>query len=359
MSIANISDIVDSSDDKSIGILEFIIKDKNGQVVDHIIEKNVIKIFAKEMLSHRIPGSEKWDPDANGGVGGWVSSEVDSNDDYAVRYILLGASYDSDGTPLGTNDTRFYTQDAVTGQYIPIRLDPSADYDGGLINGIPISEPDIPLKRIESISFNSSYQPTGSPLLDNTVRAINNILVVETTITTDEYNGFTGTSNDFFTLTEVALAGGRKFDSISQCNLPPKDLFLQGVNSTTGTDGYETAVAAIANGTNIVSIDPVEPSSSVALFNEGDQIKIVNRDDTQDSYTTLNQVNSHYLITGTTGGRDLTLDRVPVDSDGNALTGNIGVFKDTLKIFSHRILSTPFSKSESFEIIIRWNIIFS
>lgn len=359
MSQVNNSEMYSMNNNKgAMGIIEFIVRDKNGTIIDHIVEKNVIKIFAKEMLAHRLPSSEKWDPDADGGAGAWVASDIDLNDDYSARYILLGASFDENGTPLGTNDARFYTQDPVTGQFVPIRLDPSADYDGGLINAIPIAEPDRPLKRIENIEFNSSYQPTGSPLVDDTVRAINNVLVVESVITTEEYNGFSGTDNDFFTVTEVALAGGRKFDNVSQCGLVPRDLFLQGID-TGGTETFEISIAAVANGTNVISIDSGEPNSAVSLFKKGDQIKIVNRGGTQDSYTTLGQINSHYLITDTSGGRDLVLDRVPVDSNGSAISGNIGIFRDTLKLFSHRILSTPIQKSSSFEITVRWSIIFN
>lgn len=350
-----------SPDEKkgAVGILEFIIKDRNGVEIDRIIEKNIVKIFAKEMLSHRLPGSEIWDPAADGGSGAWVSSDVDPEDEFAARYILFGASFDDDGSPLGSEDTRYYVQDPVTGQFTPIRLSPSATNDGGLINAIPLTEPDKPLKRVERISFNNTYQPTGSPLVDGDVRAMNNILVVETTLETDEYNGFSGTSGDFFTITEVALAGGRRLENIGQCGLVPKDLFLEGVLGGTTSGDCETSVAAIANGTNIVSIDPSEPSSSVALFKTGDQIKLVNRGGTQEDHTTLNQINPYYLITGTSGGRDLELDRVPVDTNGAAITGNVGVFRDTLKIFSQRILSTPVQKSESFEIVVRWTIIFN
>jgi len=352
-------------DDKhgTVGIIEFIIKDRNGRVVDHIVEKNVIKVFAKEMLSHRLPSSEVWDPEANGGSGGWVDTNIDPDEEYAARYILFGASFDDNGTALGTDDTRFYQQDAVTGQFVPVRLTPAATNDGGLINAIPIAEPDSPLKRIESISFNNTYQPTGSPLVDGDVRAINNIVIFETVVNTDEYNGFSNTASDFFTITEVALAGGRKFDScVGSCGLVPRDLFLQGVDNTTGGTSpaeYEISVSAIANGTNIISIDSGEPASSVALFKQGDQIKIVNRGGTQDDHTTLDQINPHYLVVGTSGGRDLELDRVPVDSDGAALVGDIGVFRDTLKLFSHRILSTPVQKSSSFEITTRWTVVFN
>lgn len=349
--------------DGTVGIIEFLIKDDKGRIVDHIVERNVIKIFAKEMLSHRLPSSEIWDPSANGGSGGWVASGIDPDEEYAVRYILFGATFDDSGTALGTDDTRFYQQDVVTGQFVPIRLTPSALNNGGLINAIPIADPDRPLKRIENVSFNNTYQPTGSPLVDEDVRALNNVVIFETVMNTDEYNGFSNTASDFFTISEVALAGGRKFDSsVGSCGLVPRDLFLQGVELATGSvtsTEYEVSVAGIANGTNIVSIDSSEPASSVSLFKKGDQIKIINRGGTQDDHDDINQINPYYLVVGTSGGRDLELDRVPVDSNGAALVGDIGIFRDTLKLFSHRILSTPVSKSSSFEITARWTIVFN
>jgi hypothetical protein len=70
------------------GIIEFIIKDKNGNVVDHHIEKNVIKIFAKEMLAHRLPSSEVWDPEANGGAGDWVANGIDPTEEFAARSMI-------------------------------------------------------------------------------------------------------------------------------------------------------------------------------------------------------------------------------------------------------------------------------
>lgn len=345
----------------SLGIVEFIIKDKNGRVLDHKVEKNIIKIFAKEMLAHRLPSTKVWNPDANGGLGAWVSSDIDLEEEFSARYIMFGASYDDNGLPLGTNDPRYYTIDTATGQYIPIRLNPSADYDGGLINAIPISEPTRPLKRVEKISFKSTYQPSGSPLLDENVRAINNIVSLETTLRLSEYNGFGVSGGDFFTITEVALVGGRLFDAVPNCDCNPVNLFLQGLStgSSGGTGGSEIAINAVANGTNVVTIDLNEPTAVVSLFNVGDQIKIVNKGGTQTDHNTLNQINSNYLVTGFTGGRDIQLDRVPTDSGGSPLVGEIGVFRNTMKIFSHRVLSNPIRKSDIFEIVVRWNIIFN
>jgi hypothetical protein len=341
----------------SLGIVEFIIKDKNGNILDHRIEKNIIKIFAKEMLAHRLPSSKVWNPEANGGLGAWAESGIDTNEEFSARYIMFGASFDENGNQLGTNDPRYYTLDTATGQYIPVRLNPSADFDGGLINAIPISEPTRPLKRVEKISFKSTYQPSGSPLIDANVRAINNIVSLETTLRLSEYNGFELTSGDFFTITEVALVGGRLFDAVPNCDCNPINMFLQGLPAVTA--GAEVAVNAIANGTNVITIDGAEPTAAIELFKTGDQVKLVNQGGTQTDHTTLGQVNSNYLVTSFIGGRDIQLDRVPTDSNGSPLIGNIGVFRNTMKIFSHRILSYPIRKSDIFEIVVRWNIVYN
>ena len=75
-------------------------------------------------------------------------------------------------------------------------------------------------------------------------------------------------------------------------------------------------------------------------------------------YLILNQLNPYYLvISKAVGGRDITLDRVPVDVDNAPIAGDIGVLRDGFRIFSHRILKTPVKKSEDFEITVRWRII--
>lgn len=120
------------------GEVEFIIKDKHGRVLDHIRQPNIVKIFAKEILAHRISHDKVWDVNANGGTGAWVAHEIDI-DEFAAKYICFGASFDDDGNPLDTADTRYYIQDSVAGGYVPISLGVGAEYDGGLINPVPIS----------------------------------------------------------------------------------------------------------------------------------------------------------------------------------------------------------------------------
>lgn len=334
------------------GEIEFIFKDRNGNIVDTIIEPNIVKIFAKEIISHRIPHSKVWDRTANSGTGAWVQNTVDPDEDLSVKYILFGASFDDNGVPLDTNDPRYYTVDPVTQIAVPIRLQPGADFGGGLINAIPIAEPDRPLKRIENVDFEATYQPAGTPQLQGDVRAMNNIVLLETTLLQDEYNGFglSGTEGDFFTITEVALAGGAELGAVSNCECDPKKLFLEGDSGT--------ALSATASGTDIITLDAtvVDPD----IIREGDQIKIVAAGGTADSSDTLDQVTPFYLVVSKVpGGRDVQLDRVPATSDQTPITGSIGVFKDTLKIFSHRILSSPIKKTRDFEILVRWRIIFN
>jgi hypothetical protein len=189
--------------------------------------------------------------------------------------------------------------------------------------------------------------------MQNDVRAMNNIVVFETTLTKDEYNGFGLTDTDYFTITEVALAGGKELPLSAEsgtgyCNDDPKTLFLEGK-----TDGI--AITANATGTATVTIDPTD-IAYVNVISEGDQIKIVNAGDNACQY--LPQINDHYLVcTKAVSGSDIVLDRTPVDENGNPITGPIGLFRDSLRLFSHRILKTPFKKSADFMIIVRWSII--
>lgn len=335
------------------GEIEFIWKDKLGNIVKRQIEPNIVKIFAKEIISHRIYHSKVWDRNANSGSGAWVQNPIDPLEDFAVKYILLGASFDENGVPLDTEDPRFYTTDPVTQIAVPNRLEPGADFGGGLINAIPIAEPHRPLKRIESIDFEPTYQPAGTPQLQDDVRAMNNIVLLQTTLLPEEYNGFnlgsTG-GGDAFTITEVALASGKELDLVGACECDPKKLFLQGSQGV--------ALAATAGGTDIITLD--NTVTDVNLIKEGDQIKIVGAGGTSSSDETLNQVTPFYLVLSKSlGGHDIQLDRVPTDSNQNPLVGPIGVFRDTLRIFSHRVLSSPVRKTQDFQITIVWRILFS
>lgn len=330
------------------GEVEFIVKDKQGRVVSSRREKNIVKIFAKEILAHRLAHSKVWDPTANTGSGGWVAHSIDL-EEFAAKYIVFGASFDENGNPLDSADTDFYVPDTAIGGYIPISLSPGAEYDGGLIKPVPIAEPSRPLKRIERVYFEPSYQPAGTPLLQDDVRCVNNVVVFETTLTVDEYNGLGTTVNDYLTITEVALVGAAEIESVGSCECDPRDIFLTG-RSTGG------AFLASANGTATVNLDISE--SEVDAIKEGDQIKIVQAESTANEDLNLNQVSPYYLVLSkAVGGRDITLDRIPVDSDNNPITGNIGLLRDGFKIFSHRILKNPVKKSADFEIIVRWRII--
>lgn len=331
------------------GEVEFIIKDRNGQVIEHRVYPNIVKIHAKEMLAHRLPHTKIWDPTGGTGSGAWVASNIDPNSDMAAKYILLGASFDENGAALDTNDTRYYTLDNVTNGYIPVALGPGAEFEGGLINAVPLSEPDRPLKRVERVYFEPTYQPAGTPLLQDDVRAINNRVVFETTLLKDEYNGFGLTSSDYFTITEVALAGGIELDSIGACECDPKSLFLEGNSGV--------AIPATATGSSTIILDTAA-TGLLDLINEGDQVKIVDLNDTGDATNSVDQTTPYYLvISKSASGSDITLDRAPSDSDGNYVTGSIGVFRSSLRIFSHRILSSPVKKSNDVEVTIRWSII--
>lgn len=333
------------------GEVEIELRDLRGNVHERRRENNLIKIFAKEIMSHRVPYSKVWDPTAASGAGAWVTHDLDL-DEFAAKYIVFGASFDDDGNPLDSADTRFYAPDTVTGGYVPISLEPGAAYDGGLINAVPIAEPGRPLKKIERVYFESSYQPAGSPLLQDDVRAINNILVLETTLRADEYNGFGVTAGDFFTLTEVALVGAAELDSVGACECDPRDIFLTGESGTSGN-----ALAATASGTATVSLE--SGTGDLDVIKEGDQVKIVASGSTAPDDEILDQVNPYYLVVSKVlGGRDITLDRTPTDSDGNAITGDIGLLRDGFRIYAHRILKTPVKKSENFEIVVRWRIIY-
>lgn len=333
------------------GEVEIEYRDRLGNVLHSHREPNLIKIFAKEILAHRLPHSRVWDPASSGGTGDWVSSGIDVLEELSAKYICFGASFDENNAPLDSSDDRFYTLDAASGAYVPVRLGAGAEFGGGLINAIPIAEPTRPLKRIERVYFEPSYQPAGTPLQQDDVRAMNNVVVMETTLRKDEYNGFGLTDSDFFTITEVALVAGKELGESGACECDPHDLFLEG----SGDD----AIQATATGAATITIAPSE-SAYVNTIKEGDQVKIVAAGATVNDDEDLDQISPFYLvISKAVGGSDITLDRTPVSSDGTPITGTIGVFKDGFRIFSHRILKSPVKKSADFEIVVRWRIIMS
>lgn len=330
------------------GEIELEYQDRNGRTLYKHREPNIVKIFAKEILSHRLPYSKVWDPNAGTGSGAWVTHNIDL-EEFAAKYIVFGASFDESGNPLDTSDPRYYVNDNISGGTIPITLGTGAEYDGGLINPVPISEPNRPLKRIERIYFEPSYQPAGTPLLQDDVRAMNNVVVLETTLMKDEYNGFGLTSSDYFTITEVALVGASEIDSVGSCECDPRDIFLRA--SSNGD-----ALLASANGTATVNIDLSE--TELDLIKEGDQVKIVAAGSQPADDSILNQLNPYYLVINKAiGGASITLDRVPVDIDNVPLTGNVGLLRDGFRIFSHRILKSPAKKTSDFQIVVRWRII--
>jgi hypothetical protein len=330
----------DSVSREYFGEIELIYRDaKTKEIIKTQKEPNLVKIFSKEIISHDITYHKIWDPVGGTGSGAWV--ENDPFDDFKLKYILLGASFDANGVPLDVNDPRYYQLDPVTGLYVPIKLMPGADYDGGLINAIPIDEVNgRPLKRIENIYFRPTYQPAGTPLLQSDVRAMNNILVVETTLTANEYNGFGLTDSDHFTITEVALSAGIEIAHVAACDIDPRDLFLEG------------PYGAVASGGDVVTL--LSPSNASKLF-AGDQIKLV----PAGSEAGSGQVSPFYLVLSKMpSGLDITLDRTPTEGSA-AITGDVNLYRDTLRIFAHRILESPAKKSKDFEITVRWSIFFT
>ena len=322
------------------GEIELEFRDRKTQeIIETRRENNIVKIFAKETMSHSVVHDKIWDPQGGTGGGAWV--ENDSFDDFKIKYMLLGASYDENGVPLDANDERYYQRDEVTGLYKPIQLMPGADYDGGLINAIPIDEQNNrPLKKIENVYWEPTYQPAGTPHLQPDVRAINNVLVVETTLTEDEYNGFGLVESDHFTITEVALSAGIELSSVTECDVDPRDLFLEG------------PYAANASGGDVISLTNATDADKLA---KGDQIKLL----PDGTGSEEEQVSPYYLILDKQeSGSDITLDRTPMEGS-SAIAGDVNVWRDTLRIFSHRILSTPAKKSSSFQITIRWRIYFT
>ena len=322
------------------GEIELEFRDsKTKEIIETRRECNIVKIFAKEIMSHTVIYDKRWDPLGGTGEGAWV--DADPYDDFKIKYMLLGASFDENGIPLDANDDRYYQRDEVTGLYKPIQLLPGADYDGGLINAIPIDEQNNrPLKKIENVYWEPTYQPAGTPLLQPDVRAINNILVVETTLTEDEYNGFGLVESDHFTITEVALCAGIEITSVADCDVLPRNLFLEGPYSATATGG------------DVISLDN---TVDIDKISKGDQIKLL----PSGTNTGDGQVSPFYLVLDKLdSGSDITLDRTPMEGT-SAITGDVNVWRDTLRIFSHRILSTPAKKSSSFEITIRWRIYFT
>lgn len=320
-----------------------------GQVVESRREHNIIKIFSKEIIAHRLPHFKVWDPNADSGAGAWVAHSLDL-DDFSPKYICFGASFDSEGQPLDSADTRYYVQDSVSGTYVNRTLEVGATFNGGLINPIPISEPNRPLKRIERIYFEPTYQPAGVPLLQDDVRAMNNVVVFETVLRKDEYNGFGLTGSDFFTITECVLVAGKELDSVGACECDPHDLFMEG-----GADG--NSLPCTASGSATITLADSVTGQYLDVIREGDQIKLVSPGSGVDGGT-LNQVSPYYLvISKVNGGRDIVLDRTPYDSSNTPIVGQVGAFKDGFKVFSHRILQTPYKKSRDFEMVVRWRII--
>lgn len=326
------------------GFVHITIKNtKTGEIVSDTIEQNVIKAFAKEVFAHSIIPNKIWDPITDA----WVNHGIET-DLYKIRYMTFGASFDENGEPLGGLDTRYYIPNNITGGFDPIRLNAGINNDGDLINPIPISYPSRPLKKIEKIYFTPSYQPSGNPIIFDDIRAINNVVVFQTTLRSDEYNSLSSTGGDYLTITESQLVAAPEISGNTICDCSPRNLFLNGDSNGLAFDAVTSSSQTITLATEVVNVNDIK---------EGDQIKIVQQGSTPDTQNIVGQVNPYYLVVSKqVGGRDITLDRTPVNSNGDVLNGSIGVLKDDYKVFSHRILRAPFKKSETFEVDIKWII---
>lgn len=345
------------TNDNVFGKLEIIIKDKNGNVIDRRIDHNIIKIFMKDHIPHTLAYPYVWDPTGGTGEGDWVANVLNHADLYHPKYIILGAAFDTSpssyGSPLSTNDADYYETDPISGQKSPKTLYSGAEYGGGLIKPIPIKVSDgRPLKRIESATTElATYQPPGTPYLRNDVRALFNVLKLQTTLEIDEYNGFSDTYN-YFDICEVALVSGPAFGaSVSDCDCDPEQLFLLG-DGCVYNDGGATTVDAmevtLTAGSTILTLSNADNADCIY---PGDQIKLI-----APGYT---QTTQHYLVYSKSGNQ-LTLDRVPKDDQNvNLPSGTYTMWVDRHRILCHRILESPFSKTSALEVTIIWNIYYS
>ncbi len=415
------------------GEIEILTKDVNGNVISSFRQPNLIKASAKEilakMVTNRIWNGVQWE-------------DNDTNEEFELKYFLFGASFDENYAALGSSDPRFYTVNQLTNAITPIQLSPGGDY---LINPIPLRESEnLPLKRIESMTWEASYQPSDTPYLNSDVRPMNNVLVLGTTIKPFEYNGLD--SNGYFTITEIALASGKEIDSdaaseltgssrtIAQCL--PEHVFLEGV----GESSINQVIGSISG--NTFSIDPsvADPDSikigdkvlivqrsinaEITAPSSGNVISILPADAANllsyiggsvpvdgapaavdvggalnlikitaintgtgevtfvkqttlgqdelgglavsisdsifvENYNLLDQTNPWYLVMSKqVGGRDVVLDRTPKDSDNVEVSGPAGIYRSTNRLFAHRILNAPVTKSSVYELEIKWRIIF-
>ena len=334
------------------GEIELLFKNKHGQIVDKKVFHNIIKIYMKDHIAHTLPYPYVWDPTGGTGSGDWVTNDV-NRDLFFPKYIIIGAAYDTStanyGAPLNTNDTDYYKTDPISGQKVPITLY-SGDTYNGLIKAIPINvSNNIPLKRIENISFDATYQPPGTPYLRSDVRAMYNIVSFKTTLTTSEYNGFGG-SYTSFDICELALVSGPAFDSsVSDCDCDPHTLFMMGDggNYDTGASAVSPIDISIVEGSNIITL---ANASNANYIYEGDQIKLI---------STHSMISEYYLVMNKSGAT-LTLDRVPKDdTNTNLPSGNYTMWVDRFRMLAHSILPQPFSKTSALEVDITWKIYFS
>lgn len=317
------------------GTIQIITKNKHGQTIKTHTQTNTLKTHLKETLTHQIQPNNLWNPNANNGTGAWQPNTT-KLDRTTPRYIILGASYDTNGNPI-QNDPRYYTTNNQN-QTTPIKITPGNTHPNLLINPIPINTPNRPLKKIQNIYLTNTYQPAGTPTLQTDTQALNTTITFETTLQTEEYNGITGIGQDHFTITEIGIATGPEEYTTNPteavCEKLPHELFQNTYNVN-------------LTGTATVVIDT---TTDTTTLHQGDQVQITDP-------TGTTQLNNYYLIIHKTpGGHDITLDRIPTDTNGNPITGATTLIQNNMQIIAHRILTYPQTKNINTELTIRWSL---
>lgn len=279
-----------------------------------ISDNNIIKVAAKEVMAINLAPPRVWDPNEQE----WVDNSL--SDDMSVRYMWFGTGSTS-------------------------MLSSSFNYDGSLQEPILISTL-TPLKRIESVYLNNSYQPSGNPYNHDDVRAILNEIVFETVMKADEYNELPDTSGSDVILAEAGLVAARELPVDDDCGCAPDILFL-------GTENDGTAIPITFSGSEVVTINV--SSSKHTTIKAGDQIKIVASGTLKtDMHDVIEQHNPYYtVVEKLTNGRDLLLDRIPRNADNDILTGSAGIFRVGHRLICYKKIPV-FRKSFPLEITFSW-----
>ena len=281
-------------------------------------EDNIIKASAKEIMAMSLAPQRVWDPNAQE----WVANT--SIDDLSVRYMWFGTAADS-------------------------VLETGFNYNGSLKEAIPISVSNTPLKRIEAVHLLNSYQPAGNAYNYDDVRPVLNEIVFETVMKADEYNEMPDTAGSDVILAEAGLVAAAEIELEDECNCTPDILF-------TGSENDGTAIPVTLTGSELISINP--SSSKHTTIKAGDCIKIVASGNLKtDEHDIVDQHNAYYMVVSKLeDGRDLLLDRTPRNSDNEALTGSLGIYRVGHRMICYKKIP-PFKKSYPLEITFSWSFL--